>query len=54
MFKHKCSVCHRIFETEWRRNYFCENCRKIYNRKYYEKEKAEGRETDKVIEKTFN
>ena len=54
MFNHTCSRCGREFKTKWRRNYYCEDCRKNYNKDYYKNEKAEGREIEKDGEKTLN
>ena len=47
MFIHHCSVCGKKFETPYRRQYYCPDCKKDYNRKYYENEKYEGREIEK-------
>lgn len=39
MFNHRCSVCGKVFETPYRRTYYCPECKSDYNRKYYENEK---------------
>ena len=35
----QCSTCYRHFRGEGSEQYYCPDCRKAYNRKYYERQK---------------
>ena len=44
MFTHICALCNIEFKTNSRRDYYCKDCRKVYNQQYYVREKDAGRE----------